>query len=65
VIKSKVQAGAVTVPLPKHMLVLSTLDNKNNRRLPIAKSVTCVLKILLVLRPGGWTVEKLKLVSGL
>jgi hypothetical protein len=65
VTKSKVQAGAVIVPLPKHVLVSSTSDNQNNGRLPIAKSVICVLKTLLVLRPGGWTVEKLGLVSGL
>jgi hypothetical protein len=65
VTKSKVQAGAVTVPLPKHVLVSSTLDNQNNGRLPIAKSVIRVLKTLLVLRPDGWIVEKLELVSGL
>jgi hypothetical protein len=65
VTKSKVQAGAVTVPLSKHVLVSSTSDNQNNRRLPIAKNVTYVLKTLLVLRPGGWIVEELKLVSGL
>jgi hypothetical protein len=65
VTKSKVQAGAVIVPLPKHVLVSSTLDNQNNERLPIAKSVICVLKILLVLRPGGWIVEELGPVSGL
>jgi hypothetical protein len=65
VTKSKVQAGAVIVPLPKHVLVSSISDNQNNGRLPIAKSVTCVLKILLVLRPSGWTVKELGLVSGL
>jgi hypothetical protein len=65
VTKNKVQAGAVTVPLPKHVLVSSTSDNQNNGRLPIAKSMTYVLKTLLVLRPGGWTVEELGLVSGL
>jgi hypothetical protein len=65
VIKSKIQAEAVTVPLLKHVLVSSMLDNQNNGRLPIAKSVICVLKTLLVLRPGGWTVEELGLVSGL
>jgi hypothetical protein len=65
VTKSKVQAGAVIVPLFKHMLVSSTSDNQNNGRLLIAKSVTCVFKTLLVLRPGGWIVEKLGLISGL
>jgi hypothetical protein len=65
VIKNKVQAGAVIVPLSKHVLVSSTSDNQNNGRLPIAKSVTCVFKTLLVLRPGGWTVEELGLISGL
>jgi hypothetical protein len=65
VIKSKVQAGAVIVPLPKHVLVSSISNNQNNGRLLIAKSVTCVFKILLVLRPGGWTVEELGLVFGL
>jgi hypothetical protein len=65
VTKNKVQAGAVTVFLPKHVLVSSTSDNQNNKRLPIAKSVTYVLKTLLVLRPDGWTVEELGLVSGL
>jgi hypothetical protein len=53
VTKNKVQAGAVTVPLPKHMLVSNTSDNQNNGRLLIAKNVICVLKTLLVLRPGG------------
>jgi hypothetical protein len=65
VTKSKVQAGAVTVPLPKHVLISSISNNQNNKRLPIAKSATRVLKTLLVLRPNGWTVEELKLVSGL
>jgi hypothetical protein len=65
VTKNKVQAGAVIVPLPKHVLVSSTSDNQNNGRLPIAKNVICVLKTLLVLQPGGWTVEKLGLVFGL
>jgi hypothetical protein len=65
VTKNKVQAEAVTVPLSKHMLVSSTSDNQNNGRLLIAKSATRVLKILFVLRPGGWTVEELGLVSGL
>jgi hypothetical protein len=65
VTKSKVQAGAVIVPLSKHVLVSSTSDNQNNGRLPIAKSVTCVLKTLLVLRPAGWIVEELGLVSEL
>jgi hypothetical protein len=53
VTKNKVQAEAVTVSLPKHVLVSSTSDNQNNERLPIAKNVTYVLKTLLVLRPGG------------
>jgi hypothetical protein len=65
VIKNKVQAGAVIVPLSKHVLVSSISDNQNNGRLPIAKSVICVFKTLLVLRPGGWTVEELGLVFGL
>jgi hypothetical protein len=53
VTKNKIQAGAVTVPLPKHVLISSTSNNQNNGRLPIAKSATRVLKILLVLRPDG------------
>jgi hypothetical protein len=65
VTKNKIQAGAVIIPLSKHVLVSSTSDNQNNRRLPIAKSAIFVLKTLLVLRPNGWTVEELKLVSGL
>jgi hypothetical protein len=65
VTKSKVQAEAVTVFLPKHMLVSSTSNNQNNGRLLIAKNMIYVLKTLLVLRPGGWTVEELGLVSGL
>jgi hypothetical protein len=65
VTKSKVQAEAVIIPLPKHVLVSSTSDNQNNGRFPIAKNVTYVLKTLLVLRPGGWTIEELGLVSGL
>jgi hypothetical protein len=65
VTKNKIQAGAVIVPLFKHMLVSSTSDNQNNGRLPIAKNATPVLKILLILRPDGWTVEELGLVSGL
>jgi hypothetical protein len=65
VTKNKVQAGAVIVPFFKHVLVSSTLDSQNNGRLPIAKSVICVFKTLLVLRPGGWIVEELGLVSGL
>jgi hypothetical protein len=47
------------------MLVSSISDNQNNGRLPIAKSVICVLKTLLILRPGGWIVEELGLVFGL
>jgi hypothetical protein len=65
VTKSKVRAGAVIVPLPKHMLVSSTSDNQNNERLSIAKNATRVLKTSLVLRPNGWTVEELELVSEL
>jgi hypothetical protein len=65
VTKNKVQAGAVIVFLSKHVLVSSTSHNQNNGRLPIAKSVIYVFKTLLVLRPGGWTVEQLGLVSGL
>jgi hypothetical protein len=65
VTKSKIQAEAVTVPFSKHVLVSSTSDNQNNRRLPIAKSATRILKTLLVLRPDGWAVEELELVSGL
>jgi hypothetical protein len=65
VTKNKVQAGAVIVLLPKHVLVSSILNNQNNRRLLIAKNATPVLKTLLVLRPDGWTVEELGLVSGL
>jgi hypothetical protein len=53
VIKTKVQAGAVIVPFPKHVLVSSISDNQNNGRLPIAKSTTRVLKTLLVLRLDG------------
>jgi hypothetical protein len=55
----------VIVPLPKHVLVSSTSDNQNNGRLPIAKGVIYIFKILLVLRPGGWTVEGLELDSEL
>jgi hypothetical protein len=47
------------------VLVSSISNNQNNGRLPIAKSVTCVFKTLLVLRPGGWTVEELGLIFGL
>jgi hypothetical protein len=65
VTKNKVQAGAVIVSLFKHVLVSSTSDNQNNGRLPIAKNATRVLKTLLVLRPDGWTVEELGLVSEL
>jgi hypothetical protein len=65
VTKSKIQARAVIVPLCKHVLVSSTSNNQNNGRLLIAKNVTCVLKILLVLWPGGWTVKRLGLVSEL
>jgi hypothetical protein len=65
VTKNKVQAGAVTVLLSKHVLVSSISDNQNNGRLLIAKNATPVLKTLLVLRTNGWTVEKLELVSEL
>jgi hypothetical protein len=53
VTKNKIQAEAVIIPLPKHVLVSSTSDNQNNERLPIAKNTIRVLKTLLVLRPDG------------
>jgi hypothetical protein len=65
VTKNKVYAGAVIIPLSKNIFVSSISDNQNNERLLIAKNATYILKILLVLRPNGWTVEELKLVSWL
>jgi hypothetical protein len=65
VTKSKIQAGAVIIPLPKHVLVSSISNNQNNGRLLITKNATRVLKTLLVLRPDGGTVEKLELFSEL